>query len=174
MGRKMEKSIFKHHLEVPCILLPLYVLPVLDTVCYIIILFESVDVHVNFLVTFSSESVDKSAPNGIASYPEKAEDSTKRRGLKRSLLVLILVAACVASFEPLFTRKRDYCLRDCSLMPGKCEEVNEEFVCVCLDGYTGNHISGCEDIDECVTGKLSFSYVYCVILNFLNLSKRRT
>ena len=45
-------------------------------------------------------------------------------------------------------------------MPGKCEEVNEEFVCVCLDGYTGNHISGCKDIDECATGKLRFDDLY--------------
>ena len=68
-------------------------------------------------------------------------------------MLLIILAAFGACFEPLITKKRDYCLRDCSTMPGTCQEVNEEFICVCLDGYTGGHISGCQDIDECAEGK---------------------
>ena len=100
------------------------------------------------------ESVDQTGPSRRQSTSNAEAKKTTQVWKTRIFLVLIL-AAFGACFEPLITRKRDYCLRDCTEMPGTCQEVNEEFVCVCLNGYSGNHISGCQDIDECATGLLA-------------------
>ena len=102
-------------------------------------------------------SVDKTGPSRRQSTSnEKVEGKDDTKVWKKRLLLLIIFAAFGACFEPLIARKRDYCLRDCSQMPGTCQKVNEEYICVCLDGYTGNHISGCQDIDECAEGKSTY------------------
>ena len=72
---------------------------------------------------------------------------------KKVFLAIILISALVATLvAALYVPEREHCLRECGVS-AECQysEEFQDYVCVCKDGYEGNHINGCRDINECET-----------------------
>ena len=71
---------------------------------------------------------------------------------KYKVAIAFAVIGCFcASFVPaLYQTKRTVCLRDCD-ETAECgfSDEYDQYVCICKDGYVGNHISGCLDVNEC-------------------------
>ena len=104
------------------------------------------------LFRLQGEKVEAAKKLEETNLPKQLHELNEKTPLWKKLVFALVVLSMViiALVVAISPTKRTSCLRNCG-EDSECEYSDEydQYVCVCKDGYTGNHISGCEDINEC-------------------------